>query len=273
MKDVIIFIAILIKKIKDNELIQMANALSFKLILAIFPFLIFLISLLGFIKIDYSYVFNIIYRTLPSQVEDIIKVFLNEIIYKKHLTILSSSFLIAVFSASSGFFSALKGLNRAFEIKQNQGYFKQRAICVVMVFIFAFLISASLLILIFGDKLAEFFVKNSILIFFIDTLGSFPAAIVIMALIFILVSLVYIIAVDRKLRLIDVVPGSIFTMFFWEVFSKLFNIYINNFSKFSAIYGSIGSIFVFFYWINLISIIFLIGGQINAILLTDFAKR
>jgi membrane protein len=52
----------------------------------------------------------------------------------------------------------------------------------------------------------------------------------------------------------------------WLVVSKCFNIYINNFSRYSAVYGSIGAIFVFALWINFLSYALLIGGQINAVI-------
>jgi membrane protein len=51
----------------------------------------------------------------------------------------------------------------------------------------------------------------------------------------------------------------------WLVVSKCFNIYINNFARYSAVYGSIGAIFVFALWLNFLSYALLIGGQINAI--------
>ncbi len=267
--EIVLFVCVLIKKIKDNELIQMANALSFKIILSIFPFLIFLITLLSYAGIDFEYILDVMSAFIPSKSRYVLEIFLNEAVYQKHLSILSSSFLIAVFSASSGFFSALKSLNLAFEIQDSRSYFTQRLVCAAMVLIFAFLISASLVILIFSDMIAGFFIKNNAAVFIVDILSSLPAAAVTVALVFVLITLTYIIAVNRKLKLRDAAPGSVFTMIFWLVFSKLFNIYINNFSKISSLYGSIGGIFIFFYWINLISVIFLIGGQINAVLLAQ----
>lgn len=267
MREFVIFTATLIKKIKDNELIQMANALSFRLVLAMFPFLIFLLSLLGYLRVDYSYFMNTFISILPKQSEGLIQAFLNEVIYEKHISILSSSLFLTVFSASSGVYSAVKCLNKAYEIKEGLGYFKQRFVCIITVFAFVLLIFVSLIVLIFNDKLISFCLKNHILVFLMEILGSMTVYIILVLLMFALISLIYLIAVNKRLKIREVAPGSIFTMTLWLVISKLFNIYINNYSSISTIYGSIAGIFIFFYWINLISFIFLTGGQINAILI------
>lgn len=265
IKNALEFIILLIKKIKDNELVEMANALSFKLILAAFPFAIFLLSTLSFLKVDYSYVIKLFFEYTPEQANGIINTFLREVIYEKKLSVLSSSLAIALFSASSGFYSALKGLNRAFELKDKRSWLKTRFVCIIMVFIFTILIVLSLAALIFGDTVVNFFLGRDVPRGFTGIVSQTNIAMVL--LLFLLISIVYIIAVNRRLSLGDVAPGSIFTVVFWFIVSKLFNIYVKYFSSVSVIYGSIGGVFVLFYWIYLISVIFLIGGQINAIFL------
>lgn len=266
-KKIIAFLIILLKKINDNELIQNGNALSFKLILATFPFLIFLMSTLSFLKVDYSYLINLIFDAVPPKAEFIIAVFLNEVIYNKSLGILSSSLLLALYSSSSGFHSAIKALNGAFEISDKRNWFVQRFVSIIGVVIFTFLIALSLIVLIFSDTINAAMKQSAFLSAFAEFLAPFYVKLIVLIFLFILISIVYIIAVNRQLGFKDVMPGSIFTLILWIVISRLFNIYINNFSKLSTIYGSIGGIFILFYWINFISTAFLIGGQINAVLL------
>lgn len=265
IKSFFYFIYAVIEKIRENELIEMANALSFKLVLSGFPFAIFLLSTLSFFKVDYSYVVNTFLEYTPAQAEAVINTFLREVIYEKKLSVLSSSLAVALISSSSGFYFAMKGLNRAFGLRDERSWLMRRFICVLMVFIFTLLIILSLAALIFGDMLVAFFLGNNIPT---GLTGLFSqTSVAVFLLLFLLISIVYIIAVNRKMSLGDVAPGSFFTVVFWFIVSKLFNIYVNYFSSFSVIYGSIGGIFVLFYWINLISVIFLIGGQINAVIL------
>jgi membrane protein len=81
-----------------------------------------------------------------------------------------------------------------------------------------------------------------------------------------MIILIYLLAVEKKIGIRRLIPGALFTMGLWLVVSKCFNIYVNNFSRYSAVYGSIGAIFVFALWINFLSYALLIGGQINAVI-------
>ncbi|MDO5389026.1 MAG: YhjD/YihY/BrkB family envelope integrity protein, partial [Clostridia bacterium] len=72
--------------------------------------------------------------------------------------------------------------------------------------------------------------------------------------------------INIKIEIKCLLPGIMFTIISWYVVSKGFNIYINNFSRYSVIYGSIAAIFVFGIWLFLLSSLILIGSQINAVL-------
>ena len=78
--------------------------------------------------------------------------------------------------------------------------------------------------------------------------------------------LLYKFSININIKIKYLIPGIIFTMISWFIISKLFNVYINNFSRYSLIYGSIGAIFVFGIWLFLLSCLILIGSQINAVL-------
>jgi len=69
---------------------------------------------------------------------------------------------------------------------------------------------------------------------------------------------------NRRLSLREVLPGSIFAATSWILVSSLFSLYINNFADFSKMYGSIGGIIALLVWLYWISIIILLGGELNA---------
>ena len=90
-------------------------------------------------------------------------------------------------------------------------------------------------------------------------------------------ALFYSLASCEKISILSTIPGAVSAAFFWIVSGYLFNLYILNFGKYSKIYGSIGGVFVLSIWINLMSFILLLGGEINAALaymkiLPDFKK-
>jgi membrane protein len=258
------FIRAVYNGIINNDLVDMANALSFKLILSIFPFIIFLMSLIAFLEVDVSGYLVAFTNNVPSEVGDIINTFIDEVVNTKRVTLLSSSLLVAMVSASSGFFTLMKGLNRAYDVTIKRNYLFRRFISLLLVIIFTALIITSLYICMFSDILNDkLFANHPELSEVMLSVRSYAVAALLM---FFMIILIYLLAVEKKIGIRRLIPGALFTMGLWLVVSKCFNIYVNNFSRYSAVYGSIGAIFVFALWINFLSYALLIGGQINAVI-------
>ncbi len=264
--DFIKFIRILIKKTLENELMLMANALTYKLLIAIFPFIIFLMTLLGFFELNIeSYIIDA-GKSLPKPINDILITFVKEVVQTKSVSLLSTSFLITIYSASTGFNSIIQGLNRAYEQEDARNFIIKRGTSVMLVFIFAILVNCSLFLFIFSDYIEMLIVKYTPLEFIPYFLDSIFLYIILALVLLVMVLVIYKISVARKVFIKNILPGALITVFLWLILSKGFNIYVNNFSKYSKIYGSIGSIFVLVIWLNIISLVLLLGGQINAIL-------
>ncbi len=260
----IIFIREVYQRMKENELTDMANALSFKLILSVFPFVIFIMSCIAFLNLDLSTFTAVLENEIPLSVRAIFRSFVDEVGDTKHLSLLSSSLLLTVFSASSGLYTLMRGLNRAYGAEERRGYFVQRFISFLLVFVYAMLIIISLYVCIFSDKINELIFGMSVEmpVIVVTARGYMLTA----ALIFVMIILMYMLALVERPRIRHLIPGTLFTMIGWLLLSKGFNIYVNNFSRYSTLYGSIGAIFIFALWLNLLSYALLIGGQINAVL-------
>ncbi len=263
---VVNFIRVLIKKTLENELMLMSNALTYKLLIAIFPFIIFLMTLLGFSNLNVEGYIIEASKTLPEPIENILIVFVKEVVHTKSVSLLSTSFLVTIYSASTGFNSIIQGLNRAYGQEDTRNFILKRGTSVMLVFIFAILVNCSLLFFIFSDYIGSLIIKYTPLEFIPYFLDSIFLYIFIALVLLIMVLVIYKISISRKVTLKSILPGAIISVFSWLILSKGFNIYINNFSKYSKIYGSIGSIFVLVIWLNMISLVLLLGGQINAIL-------
>jgi len=264
-----------IKKFRENEIIYLANAFTYKLLLAMFPFGIFLMTLLGFFDIEISdYVKNII-GSMPKDVKEIFLVFIEEVVYTKNVSLLSISLLISIFSASSGFNYFINGVNKVFDIDDSRGFIKKRLLSILLVFVFTFLIIASLILFIFCDAIEDFLVDFLSAGDIIKDIFGMTGYIINVIVLFVILIIMFRISLYGKIRFKQLVPGTLIVVCGWLFMSKIFNIYINNFSKISVVYGSLGSIFVLLIWINMISLLILSGSQINAIILKksdDFKK-
>lgn len=266
-------VKILIKKTKQNELMIISNALTYKLLIAIFPFIIFLMTLLGFTNLDIAgYLINVS-ETLPKPIANLLIVFVKEVVQTKSVSLLSTSFLVSIYSASTGFSSIIQGLNRAYEQEDKRNFLVKKIASVMLVFIFAIIVNISLLIFIFSDYIEEVIIKYTSLEFIPYFLNSLFLYIFVASILLTVILVIYKISIYKKVTLRSILPGAIFTVAGWLFLSKVFNIYINNFSKYSKIYGSIGGVFVLVIWLNMISLIMLFGGQINAVLEEEYIKN
>ena len=261
-----IFIKEVIRRVKRNDLISMANALTFKLLISIFPFVIFLMTLIAFFNIDITQLSMDITHNVPSQVQDIFRTFITEVFLTKRIDILSVSLLVYIFTASSGFYSFIKGLNRAYGVKEKRGYIYTRVISFFLVVMFTFAIILSIYILILSDVINALIIDYSVIKEIPTIFKSVWINIIMAFIMYITIVLVYKLGANMKISMLSVIPGAVFTASAWLILSKGFNIYVNNFAEYSVVYGSIGGLFVFMFWLNLLSYVLLIGCQINAIL-------
>lgn len=266
MENIIFFLKEIKSNTKENELILMSNALTYRLLISIFPFIIFLMTLTGFFNIGLGEYIREISRVLPNPIQEILDSFLIEVIETKRISLLSTSFVVSIYSASTGFISIMQGLNRVYRIEDKRSFIIKRIISILLVFIFAFILTTSLLIFIFKDTIINILSTYKGFIFIKYFLNSLFGNIFITLVLLVMILIIYKISITEKISLIHLTPGALFTVLVWLLLSKCFNIYINNFSKYSVIYGSIGGIFVLVIWINMIAFILLLGGQINAIM-------
>lgn len=265
-KKIYLFIKEVIVRIIDNDLYTQANAMTFRMILAIFPLLIIMIASLGFFNIDITKPLSGFLMTLPEEIRTIINNVIVEVFETKHISIISTSAVIALFSASSGFISMIDGMNTAFAKERKLSFIRTRLICMVLVFVFVFIILISLGLLIFGDAIANllvelnlgYYIPKALNVVFYLAIGVFIGVLFIIIL--------HKTAIDKSIPVKVILPGAFFTVGAWLIASAVFNFYVNNFYRYSIVYGSIGTFFVFALWMNLLSYVILIGSQINAVL-------
>ena len=263
---IFIFTREVIKRTVNNKLYTQANAITLRLILALLPLAIVMIASLSFFDIEITKYIGKFIETLPDDIAVAAEKVLTEVFETHHISILSTSAVISLFSASSGFMSMIDGMNTAFNKKRRFGYIRTRIACIILVVIFILLILVSLILLIFGDVIIEL-LESFELWDFIPVIYSeihFLIIGIFTGVAFFVI--LHKVAIDRYIPIRIIIPGAFFTVAGWLVASKAFNFYINNFYKYSVVYGSIGIFFAFALWLNIIAFVILIGSQISAVL-------
>ncbi|MDR1559652.1 MAG: YihY/virulence factor BrkB family protein [Clostridiales bacterium] len=262
----ILFIVRIAKEASKDDLFAMAGQLTYKMLVAFFPFLIFLISLLGFANLDARYWMQTLSDAMPAEAGRLLEVFFDEIINTPSVGVLSTSLLVSLYNASSGFFVVIRCVNQTYGYKNCRNFFLNQLISIALVIMFAMSLTSMLLLLIFNDRIFAFAESLMPTAPYVGPMFELIGFLICAGVLLFTTMMIYKLSNCRNPRLLSVMPGAIVTVLLWVVSSELFNIYINNFARYSKVYGSIAGVFILIMWLNIISTSLLLGSEINSML-------
>jgi len=262
----------LLVKVKRDDIFALASQQSYYLILAFFPFVISLASLIGYINFGYNDIMGGLRNVLPTSVFELTKSTIKDVLGTQRTGLFSVSIIISLWMSSAGFKGVIKGINKAYNITENRSYFKRTAIAFASTIGLALTIFMALVILVFGKVLSDYIISvvdfNELVSFIWIILRS---GVMIIILIFAF-SAIYRFTPAKRLNWREVLPGAVVAALGWMILSFGFSFYINNFNNYSRFYGSLAAVFILMLWIFLISIIFIFGVEINSVLVEKREK-
>lgn len=249
-----------IKRVKENELWNVAAQLSFYLLLSFFPLMIAVVSLLDYFPVGIDLLMEVLSRIVPKPVYGLISE--NSSIFSGlHGGMFSVGFITTLWIATRGSKAIYKSLNQTYHAESRH---------FVMTYLISFCITLSLIlfvvfsltvILLSRQFLLQFAGKNGV-IFWLSQLRIWG-----MFVVFVLaLSAIYAWVPRVKLKLKDVLPGAVVSTLLWIVCTVGFEIYVNNFGNYALVYGTLGSFVVLLFWLYLVSFSLLLGNEINAFL-------
>ncbi len=253
------------KEFTENDISALGSQVAYSLIIAIFPFLIFLITLLSFTNlIDVNLLLQNIKEVLPEEAYDIVGKTINEVFTVRNTGLLSVSILGSIWSASNGIKAIVKSINKAYEVKETRNFIKLILVAIAGVFMLATIIMVLLALIVFGDVIINFlhytFHFPEILIKVLEIIRPlFTIAMLTLGF-----SVMYTFLPNKKVNWKHTLIGSFITTLMLLIISVAFSFYVNNFSNYSKVYGSIGGIIILLTWLFLASIAIIVGGEVNA---------
>jgi len=252
------------QQIRKVGITERAAAISFNCVMAIPPIIIFLCTLIPYLPISNEFIrqlHGLIRDVIPGEKNNsaIIK-FIDDIIKKPKNDLLSLGFLLAIFYSSN----AVMGIMRAFD-KNYLGFKKRkmirrRATALQLTSVLFVLMFASLLVLIMQSSVLKLFGLKNVLV---RQIIGYARWVVIVLLFFGSVSFIYRYApfVHKRWKLIN--PGCILATTLMLLFTVFFSYWVNNFSNYNKLYGSISTILILMLLIYFNSLVLLIGFELN----------
>ena len=235
---------------------------SYFLILSVFPTLVLLLGLLRYTRFGEAELVELLTGILPSALLPEAEVLIHRL-QSANSAMVGLSALGALWAASRGIFGLLTGLNAIYGVSENRGYFYTRAISLFYTFSFLFVLLLTLVLHVFGTGLLEYLRQN--------TGGFIQFALRVIDLRFFLLlalqtalfAAMFMALPNRAGRLSDSLPGAFFASSGWLIFSHLYSIYVENFSNYDTLYGSVYAMAVSMLWLYFCICILFYGGVLN----------
>lgn len=262
------------KEIGKDSLVNKSSSLAYSFMLAIFPGIIFLFTLIPFIPIKgfQDQLLSLIELVLPHNAYDAFETTLKDIIKNQNSRLLSFGFFSAIFFATNGVKNLMKAFNKSSLIIETRGWLKQRFIALILTTVICFSIIICISAMALGEILLtyiknELHIKDSLVVYAIQ----FTRWALLATLYFITISILYRYGPShtKKWRLFSAGSWLATILAFITIWG--FSFYINHFASYNKVYGSIGTLIVIMIWLYLNSLILLIGFELNASV--DVSKR
>jgi membrane protein len=256
-----------VKGIQKGAITNRAAALSFNTFLAIFPAIIFFFTLIPYIPIAnfQDSLLNLLEDLIPQQIFATVEETLFDIIKRPRGNLLSVGFILAMYFATNSINSLIEAFNQTYHAIDSRSVFKQRMVSAALVLILSFLVILAIALITFGPIALTWLQTHNLLT---DGLTIFMISagkwIITLGLLLSAFSFLFYMAPSVKKRFRFISAGSTMTTLLFIAASVGFNYYVNNFSKYNTLYGSIGTLIVFMMWIYFNAIIVLLGFELNA---------
>ncbi len=245
-----------------------AGSISFSFFMAIFPFLLFILNLIPFIPIDNfdSILLNFIEILVPSNSEDFFSEIFLDIQNKPRGGLLSSVFLLSVILTANGVNAVFASFEESYHIELSRNFFKQYLYSMGVAILLAF----TLLIAVIVAVYFEIYIFSNIKELLQDTLDwiRLGQSLFYILLIYFSVSILYYFGTIEGRKSSFFSPGAVMTTILVMITTGGFGIYIDNFSTYNQLYGSIGALLIFMLYIWLNSNVLLLGFELNATIMS-----
>ncbi len=271
---VYVILVSLVNEFLEESLLNRASALAYNFMLALFPATIFLFTLIAYIPVNnfQNTLLELLQAVIPTNAYLAFQTTIEDIIKNQNASLLSVGFITALYFATNGVGNLMRAFNDSSLLLEKRTWLKRRAVATLLTVVISFALLTAIVVLIVGQtiisNMQERIASDSSFWIYLVTLSRW---IIIIGLFFFSISLLYRYGPAHKLKWKFLSPGSVLATTLAVLTSIGFTYYINNFSSYNKIYGSIGTLIVVMIWLYLNSLILLIGFELNANI--DLAKR
>src|ERR671927_314534 len=265
-------------EVMDDDVLGRSAQLSYYFLLALFPALLFLTSLLGYFAGEDSQLraglFRYLAAVLPGDASQLVAKTVSDVTQGSGGGKLSFGILATLWAASSGMTAISESLNAAYDLKETRAWWKVRLAAVGLTLALSFLIVSSLVLVLYGHDLADMIAGRFGLGEAFALAWKVLQWPIVLAFVLLAFALIYYFAPDSHRQ--DwkwITPGAIVGVALWLLISFAFKTYLEFFNSYSATYGSLGAVIILMLWFYFTGTAILVGGEINSEIENEMARQ
>jgi len=254
------------RAVQDHHTLQVAAALSYYFILALFPGLIVLSALLSYIPMPglFNWVLVAMARLLPQETMELVYSVLADVLSGHRRTWLSVGMLGMLWVTTAAFDALIEALNIAYDVKEQRPIWKTRLLALGLAAICGGLFVVGLGVILVGPRFGDWLASRLDVPQAFATLWPVLHWTIAISFTVLAVELLYFLAPCMKPRFRATLPGAVLTVAAWLALSSLLGVYFRHFSNYSRTYGILGGFIAFMTWFQWTSFVLLVGAEINA---------
>jgi len=244
--------------------------MAYFFVLSFFPLLIFLISIISKLNINYEYIVEGLQGFLPSNISFLITDFISQTITLEGSVVLSISGLTTLYSASRAVNALQRVVNTSYEVVENRNILFVKVIGMFYTLMFTAIIILSLIIPTVAKNVVisiANFLSIEVDTEFVYWLESFRNILLFSCVIIVIVT-IYAFLPNKKMHLKDIIPGTLFAITGSFLTNLIFSKLVVKLTDYSILYGSLSAIIAFMVWVYFLALIIIIGAEINALYFT-----
>jgi membrane protein len=268
-------IKIFLKNVREDDVMDRANGVSYNFILAIFPTIIFLFTLIPYItsivpEVNTQSIMAFLSTMMPPSMYDVIASTIEDIIGNSRGGLLTFGVLFALFLATNGMMALMRAFNSCYKTEEKRGVIKTRLIATGLTLNLAFVLFLAVILLVVGQIVLDYVLAHLPEFRWLDF--DDYTVYMILVLRFIVIFIVFFFAIATVYYFGPTVHydwrffslGSVLATLGILGVSYGFSYYITNFGSYNKVYGSIGVLIALMIWVQLVTTVLLFGYEIDA---------
>jgi membrane protein len=269
-------VKLFVKNLQEDEILNRANSVAYSFMLAIFPAIIFLFTLIPYIttwipSVSIDSIMLFLSDMMPPSMYDVVNTTIRDILSNQRGGLLTLGFVFSLWLATNGMMSLMSAFNACYKTSDRRKGWKMRLVATGLTINLAIVLCLAVVLLVVGQLTMDYVLSHLNQFEWLEGIDSWTVNllfalrfIVIFIVFFLAVSTVYYFgpAIHYNWRFFSI--GSFLATLFILGVSYGFSYYITNFGTYNKVYGSIGVLIALMVWVQLVTVVLLIGYEINA---------